>query len=108
MPVALASAVAMKEAAVSRETVRRIDTLRWSDGTVVPEPRGISETPAKAMSQSDSRYDGCVVFGASLGTRCSLLSMGRAMNPIEYARFALVIERPLEREADLLQYPQRS
>lgn len=38
----------------------------------------------------------------------SLLRMGGAMNPIERARLTFVIERPLEREADLLQYPLRS
>jgi hypothetical protein len=38
----------------------------------------------------------------------SLLRMGGAMNPIEQARLAFVVERPLEREADLLQYPLRS
>jgi hypothetical protein len=39
-PVALPSAAAMKQTAVSREATIRIDTLQWSDGTVPPGTAG--------------------------------------------------------------------
>jgi hypothetical protein len=63
----------MKQTVASRETTRRIDTLHGAtapSGTrsafLAAGERGVSrERLAKSMSQVDSRYNGCVVFGAS-------------------------------------------
>jgi hypothetical protein len=54
----VAWAAAMKQIVVSREHV------------ITPPPNaGISQTHCESMSHFDSRYNGCLVFGASRATR---------------------------------------
>jgi hypothetical protein len=60
-PVALASAAAMKQTAVSRETTIRIDTPSMKRRHRATGHWRLSrERLAKSMSQVDSRYNGCL------------------------------------------------
>src|SRR5258708_3959293 len=83
--VGAASAAAMKQTAVSRETTRRIDTLHGATAPCRRGPRAISRTLAKSMSQVDSRYNACVVFGSSRARSCRAAALAALAQLYQFA-----------------------